>query len=73
MILTKHIMVELWTQEGLSNRKITRRLTKAPQTIHNEVKYRLVRQQVAFFKNWINNHPMKLFNYKSPREFLQNG
>ncbi|RLY02397.1 IS30 family transposase, partial [Streptococcus hillyeri] len=28
-------------------------------------------QQVAFIENWINNYPKKLFNYKSPIEFLQ--
>ncbi|MBS6745211.1 MAG: IS30 family transposase, partial [Streptococcus lutetiensis] len=30
-------------------------------------------QQVAFIENWINNYPKKLFNYKSPKEFLQAG
>ncbi|HEL0582543.1 TPA: IS30 family transposase, partial [Streptococcus equi subsp. zooepidemicus] len=30
-------------------------------------------QQVAFIENWINNYPKKLFNYKSPKEFLQTG
>ncbi len=30
-------------------------------------------QQVAFIENWINNYPKKILDYKSPREFLQNG
>lgn len=38
--------IERWFHEGLSHREIARRLTKAPQTIHNEVKRGQVRQQV---------------------------
>lgn len=38
--------IERWLYEGLSNREIARRLAKAPQTIHNEVKRGQVRQQV---------------------------
>lgn len=38
--------IERWIREGLSNREIARRLDKAPQTIHNEVKRGLIRQQV---------------------------
>lgn len=38
--------IERWLHEGLSNREIARRLAKAPQTIHNEVKRGQVRQQV---------------------------
>ncbi|MEX2785653.1 IS30 family transposase, partial [Streptococcus sp. H49] len=30
-------------------------------------------QQVAFIENGINNYPKKVLDYKSPREFLQNG
>ncbi|EID83658.1 DNA-binding helix-turn-helix protein [Streptococcus intermedius SK54 = ATCC 27335] len=37
--------MERWLQEGHSNREIARRLAKAPQTIHNEVKCGQVRQQ----------------------------
>ena len=36
-----------------------------------EAKMRL--NKVAFIENWINNYPKKLFNYKSPKEFLQAG
>ena len=38
LTLTERRMIERWLQEGLSNREIARRLAKAPQTIHNEVK-----------------------------------
>ncbi|MCS4488676.1 IS30 family transposase [Streptococcus sciuri] len=38
--------IERWLKEGLSNREIARRLAKAPQTINNDVKRGLVRQQV---------------------------
>ena len=30
-------------------------------------------KQVAFIENWMNNYPKKILDYKSPREFLQNG
>lgn len=30
-------------------------------------------QQVAFIEYWINNYPKKVLDYKSPREFFQNG
>ena len=46
LTLTERRMIERWLQEGLSNREIARRLAKAPQTIHNEVKRGQVRQQV---------------------------
>ncbi|MCO4528960.1 transposase IS1239 [Streptococcus infantarius subsp. infantarius] len=46
LTLTERRMIECWLQEGLSNREIARRLAKAPQTIHNEVKRGQVRQQV---------------------------
>ncbi|WP_019785909.1 helix-turn-helix domain-containing protein, partial [Streptococcus sobrinus] len=39
-------MIERWLREGLSHREVARRLAKAPQTIHNEVKRGQVRQQV---------------------------
>ncbi|MDV5978149.1 helix-turn-helix domain-containing protein, partial [Streptococcus canis] len=39
-------MIDRWLKEGQSNREIARRLAKAPQTIHNEVKRGRVRQQV---------------------------
>ncbi len=39
-------MIDRWLLEGQSNREIARRLAKAPQTIHNEVKRGQVRQQV---------------------------
>ncbi|MHC5792002.1 helix-turn-helix domain-containing protein, partial [Streptococcus pyogenes] len=38
--------IEKWKSEGKSNRVIASLLGKAPQTIHNEVKRGLVRQQV---------------------------
>ena len=38
--------IERWLKEGHSNREIARRLAKAPQTIHNEVKRGQVRQPV---------------------------
>ena len=46
LTLTERRMIERWLLEGQSNREIARRLTKAPQTIHNEVKRDQVRQQV---------------------------
>ncbi|GAA0058331.1 hypothetical protein ScFU53_08620 [Streptococcus canis] len=39
-------MIDRWLKEEQSNREIARRLAKAPQTIHNEVKRGQVRQQV---------------------------
>ncbi|WP_444811699.1 helix-turn-helix domain-containing protein, partial [Streptococcus canis] len=42
----KHLtrrMIDRWLLEGQSNREIARRLAKAPQTIHNEVKRGQVR------------------------------
>ena len=50
LTLTERRMIECWLQEGLSNREIARRLAKAPQTIHNEVKRGQVRQQVRKVK-----------------------
>lgn len=38
--------IQRWKLEGRSNREIARLLGKAPQTIHNEIKRGLVRQQV---------------------------
>ncbi|QCK31536.1 IS30 family transposase [Streptococcus pyogenes] len=38
--------MQRWKLEGRSNREIARLLGKAPQTIHNEIKRGLVRQQV---------------------------
>ncbi|MGT2867564.1 helix-turn-helix domain-containing protein, partial [Streptococcus dysgalactiae subsp. equisimilis] len=38
--------IQRWKLEGCSNREIARLLGKAPQTIHNEIKGELVRQQV---------------------------
>ncbi|WP_420780550.1 IS30 family transposase [Streptococcus canis] len=46
LTLTERRMIECWLKEELSNREIARRLTKAPQTIHNDVKRGQVRQQV---------------------------
>lgn len=46
LTLPERRMVERWLQEGYSNREIARRLAKAPQTIHNEVKRGKVRQLV---------------------------
>ncbi|BAN92787.1 transposase [Streptococcus dysgalactiae subsp. equisimilis 167] len=39
--------IQRWKLEGRSNREIARLLGKAPQTIHNEIKRGLVRQQAA--------------------------
>ena len=49
LTLTERRMIERWLQEGLSNREIARRLAKAPQTIHNEVKRGQVRQQAVSY------------------------
>ncbi|WP_446453009.1 transposase, partial [Tuanshanicoccus yangjingiae] len=38
--------IQRWHDEGFSNRKIAQLLNKAPQTIHNEIKRGMVRQQV---------------------------
>ncbi|WP_159305228.1 IS30 family transposase, partial [Streptococcus canis] len=46
LTLTERRMIDRWLKEGQSNREIARRLAKAPQTIHNEVKRGQVRQQV---------------------------
>ena len=48
-------------QLTLHRKSIQRKAKNAPQ------------QQVAFIENWINNYPKKILDYKSPREFLQNG
>lgn len=36
--------IQRWHREGLSNREIARRLDRAPQTIHNEIKRGTVKQ-----------------------------
>ncbi|WP_332058072.1 IS30 family transposase [Streptococcus canis] len=46
LTLTERRMIDRWLKEEQSNREIARRLAKAPQTIHNEVKRGQVRQQV---------------------------
>ncbi|MDV5976239.1 helix-turn-helix domain-containing protein, partial [Streptococcus canis] len=46
LTLAERRMIERWLLEEQSNREIARRLAKAPQTIHNEVKRGQVRQQV---------------------------
>ena len=46
LTLADRRMIERWLREGLSHREVARRLAKAPQTIHNEVKRGQVRQQV---------------------------
>lgn len=40
----ERISIEIWKKEGISNREIARRLGRAPQTIHNEVKRGMVIQ-----------------------------
>jgi len=47
------------------NRLIRRWLPKGSKNV--------TQQQVAFIEYWINNYPKKVLNYKSPREFLQDG
>ena len=44
LTLTERRMIDRWLKEGQSNCEIARRLAKAPQTIHNEVKRGQVRQ-----------------------------
>lgn len=46
LTLTDRRNIERWLREGYSNREIARRLAKAPQTIHNEIKRGQVRQKV---------------------------
>ncbi|VDC43612.1 hypothetical protein FMV2238Y02_21270 [Streptococcus canis] len=46
LTLTERRNIDRWLKEELSNREIARRLTKVPQTIHNDVKRGQVRQQV---------------------------
>ncbi|MBK0348840.1 IS30 family transposase [Aerococcaceae bacterium zg-ZJ1578] len=46
LTLTDRRHIERWHQQGFSNRKIAQLLNKAPQTIHNEIKRGMVRQQV---------------------------
>ncbi len=45
LTLTERQNIDRWLKEGQSNREIARRLAKAPQTIHNDVKRGQVRQQ----------------------------
>ncbi|QTZ29720.1 IS30 family transposase IS1239 [Streptococcus equi subsp. zooepidemicus] len=54
LTLSERRRIERWLQDGLSNREIARRLAKAPQTIHNEVKRGQVRQQVRKGKFEVN-------------------
>lgn len=51
LILAERRMIDRWLKEAQSNREIARRLAKAPQTIHNEVKRGQVRQRV--FTDWL--------------------
>ncbi len=46
LTLAERRMIDRWLKEGQSNREIARRLAKAPQTIHNDVKRGQIRQQV---------------------------
>ncbi|MGZ7234589.1 helix-turn-helix domain-containing protein, partial [Streptococcus pyogenes] len=46
LTIAERYLIEKWKSEGKSNRVIASLLGKAPQTIHNEVKRGLVRQQV---------------------------
>ncbi len=45
LTLAERRNIDRWLKEGHSNREIARRLAKAPQTIHNDVKRGQVRQQ----------------------------
>ncbi|MGG6796519.1 UNVERIFIED_CONTAM: IS30 family transposase, partial [Streptococcus canis] len=45
LTLAERRMIDRWLLEEQSNREIARRLAKAPQTIHNEVKRGQARQQ----------------------------
>ena len=47
------------------NRLIRRWLPKGSKNV--------TQQQVTVIGHWINNYPKKVLDYKSPREFLQNG
>lgn len=47
------------------NRLIRRWLPKGSKNV--------TQQQVTVIEHWINNYPKKVLNYKSPREFLQDG
>ena len=46
LTIAKRRLIEKWKDEGKSNRQIALLLGKAPQTIHNDIKRELVRQQV---------------------------
>lgn len=46
LTIAEHRLIEKWKDEGKSNRQIALLLGKAPQTIHNDIKRGLVRQQV---------------------------
>lgn len=46
LTLTERHLIERWKNEGFSHRQIAALLDKAPQTINNEIKRGLVRQQV---------------------------
>lgn len=46
LTLVERRMIEPWIREGYSNREMSRRLAKAPQTVNNEIKRGQVRQQV---------------------------
>lgn len=46
LTIAERRLIEKWKDEGKSNRQIALLLGKAPQTIHNDIKRELVRQQV---------------------------
>ena len=46
LTIAERRIIEKWKDEGKSNRQIALLLGKAPQTIHNDIKRGLVRQQV---------------------------